>query len=96
MATLPRLLARAGDATGTWTACGTTWCLRGYALDLGPTSRYPDTAAEDFDGDGVVETNQAELDGLVGATVTVDVRRGTTEVYLIDGLGYRNADGSFS
>ncbi len=87
---------RLATATGAWTACAPTWCLTGVSLDLGPTSRYALRAAEDFDADGTVETNQAELDGLVGRAVTVTVRRGTREVYLIDGLGYRNADGSFA
>ena len=84
------------SATGPWTACGATWCVTGVALDLGPAERYPLRAAEDFDADGTVETNQAELDGLVGRAVTVTVRRGTRMVYLLDGLGYRNADGSFA
>lgn len=84
------------SATGPWTACGATWCVTGVPLDLGPADRYPLRAAEDFDADGTVETTQAELDGLVGRAVTVTVRRGTRVVYLLDGLGYRNADGSFA
>lgn len=84
------------QGSGAWSACEGTWCLEGRALDLGPADRYDVEAAEDFDGDGTVETNRAEFDGLAGRRVTIAVRRGTNVVYLIDGRGFRNADGSFS
>ena len=84
------------QGSGAWSACGDTWCLEGRALDLGPADRYDVEAAEDFDGDGTMETNRAEFDGLSGRRVTIAVRRGTNVVYLIDGRGFRNADGSFS
>ena len=74
-------------------------------LDLGltapdGTTTQPDpltaTAAADFDGDGTVETNAAELAGLVGATVTVQVSAGTdpAAVYTIGEYRYRAGDGS--
>ncbi|WP_323794522.1 lytic murein transglycosylase, partial [Nocardioides sp.] len=90
----PELELKSG--TGAWTACGDGWCLSGFALDLGPTTQLARAAASDLDGDGTIEINRAELDGLVGSTVTIQVERGTAVVYTIQGNGYRNADGSFA
>ncbi len=44
----------------------------------------------------MVETNRAEFAGLVGRTVTVQVKQGTNSVYLVAGQDYRNRDGSFA
>ncbi|MAS54649.1 MAG: hypothetical protein CMJ44_08510 [Pimelobacter sp.] len=84
------------SGSGSWSACGAGWCLSGIGLDLGPDSRLTAPAADDFDGDGVTETNRAEFEGLVGQTVSIQVERGTAVVYTIQGRGYRNADGSFA
>ena len=72
--------------------------MGGTPLDVGPAGQLAATAVFDYDGDGTVETNQAELDGLVGANVALLVGKGTSPavVYTIDGHGYRNADGSFA
>ncbi|MGZ4473704.1 MAG: lytic transglycosylase domain-containing protein [Nocardioidaceae bacterium] len=59
--------------TGLWTACGGTWCDAGTALDLSLAGALSATAPADFDGDGTVETNAAEFQGLEGTTVTVVV-----------------------
>jgi hypothetical protein len=84
------------SGSGSWSVCAAGWCLSGIGLDLGPDARLSATAADDFDGDGALETNRAEFDGLVGLTVSIQVERGTAVVYTIQGLGYRNADGSFA
>ncbi len=84
------------SGTGPWSTCGAGWCLSGYSLDLGPVSQALQPAADDFDGDGLVETNRGEFDGLVGSSVTIEAERGTAVVYTINGLGFRNADGSFA
>lgn len=78
--------------------CGPGWCLAGQPLDLGPDSQLATVAAIDFDADGTVETNAAELAGLAGtgSAVAVSLKQGTNLVYLLVGKGYRNADGSFA
>ena len=43
-----------------------------------------------------VQTLGEELAGLVGQTVTVQVKDGTMVVYLIGDLDYRGADDSFT
>jgi hypothetical protein len=83
---------------GTWTACGTSFCLGTTALDLGPLPLRETRAEADFDGDGTVETNGLEFAGLSGQQVTLQVVRnaGGLVVYVINGHGFRNADGSFA
>jgi membrane-bound lytic murein transglycosylase B len=76
-------------------ANGTGWTLDDHPLDLG-TGRMGDTAAQDYDGANGIQTVGAELTGLAGRNVTLQVRHGTWVVYLIAGKDYRNADGSFS
>jgi hypothetical protein len=61
--------------TGQLTDCG-GWCLDGVRLDLGSAANLGSRAAADHDGDTVVETNAEELAGLLGATVSVEVRTG--------------------
>ncbi|MEO7352033.1 MAG: lytic transglycosylase domain-containing protein [Marmoricola sp.] len=84
--------------TGTWTACGASFCLGGTALDLGTASTLGDRASSDYDGDGSQESNADEFSGLVGKHATLQVERnvGGFVVYLINAKGYRNADGSFA
>lgn len=56
--------------SGTWGTCASGYCLDGRAVDLaGVGTGGP--APSDFDGDGSVETRAQELDGLVGAPVTL-------------------------
>lgn len=88
----PQLVAVAGP----WTACGGGFCLEGTQLDLGAPSSRGEHAGADFDGDGTVETNGEEFDGLSGSQVNLQVERvaGRYLVYVIGGHGYRNADGS--
>ena len=84
--------------SGQLDACGTTWCVGGTELDLGPAGQLAATAATDFDGDGAKESNADELTGLVGTSMDLRVKKGTAPavVYLVNGAGYRNADGSFT
>jgi hypothetical protein len=83
--------------SGPLAPCPSGWCVGSTELDLGPATQLAAQAAFDYDGDGTVETNQAELEGLSGTSVALLVGQGTTPavVYTIDGHGYRNADGSF-
>jgi hypothetical protein len=63
--------------------------LGGRLLDLGTLAAAGTTAVGDFDRDGSVETNGAELTGLVGTTVTmVVVERdgGRLGIYSINGI----------
>lgn len=84
--------------TGTLQACQTGWCLAGVPLDLGPETQLAAPAADDFDADGTVETNAQELAGLVGTSVTLQVVQGPDSdvVYVINGMDYRLADGTFA
>jgi membrane-bound lytic murein transglycosylase B len=83
---------------GTWTACGPGYCLGANLLDLGPANAGGSRADADYDRDGAVETNAEEFAGLAGKHVVLQVERrpGGLSVYLIDGHGYRNADGSLA
>lgn len=81
--------------TGTFQATADGWSVGTTQLDVGGADRLDVAAHADFDGDGTVETNRAEFDGLVGLGVTVQVARGTGVVYVIDGEDYRGADGTF-
>lgn len=67
-------------------------------VDPGPTWYLTDAEAPlDYDGDGAVETRWAEINGLVGTTVTLAVdeagRGGDRDLYAINGLQWREADG---
>jgi membrane-bound lytic murein transglycosylase B len=83
---------------GSWKVCGLGWCLGDTALDLGTPGAQADLANADFDRDGTVERNAEEFAGLVGKTVTLQVERKPSGlvVYVINGDGLRNADGSFA
>ena len=84
--------------TGLLAGCGAGWCVDGVTLDLGPADQLAATAAQDYDGDGVVETNTLELTGLTGTEVVLNVATdgAPAAVYVVNGLEYRNADGSFA
>ncbi|MGZ8743244.1 MAG: lytic murein transglycosylase [Nocardioides sp.] len=90
----PKLSVLEGDLS----ACGAGWCVGGTALDLGPAGQLASEAADDFDGDGTVETNTAELEGLAGFFVTLKVASDSkpAKVYVLEGYDYRYADGSFA
>ncbi|MBD8869772.1 lytic murein transglycosylase [Nocardioides donggukensis] len=81
--------------SGTWSAGGAGWTLGALQLDLGGAARLDVKAHKDYDGDGAVETNRAEFTGLEGRQVAIQVKQGTGVVYVIAGLDYRGADGSF-
>ncbi len=61
------------------TAAAPVWSLEGTVLDLGDAAYLAAPALGDFDGDATVETNAEELAGLVGAEVTLTVRRTTDD-----------------
>ena len=46
--------------------------------------------------DGSRRSHLNQRGGLAGQNVTLQVKAGTWDVYLIAGKDYRNADGSFS
>ena len=87
--------------TGGLTACAAPsgWCVGATGLDLGkPDLSGP--ASADFDADGSTETLRDELDGLAASSATdllVEVGgSGVAVVYVINGHGYRNADGTLA
>jgi hypothetical protein len=85
-----------GQATesGVWTRCGDTFCLDGQTLELGADEMATQVLA-DYDGDGNVEQNSAEFDGLIGTLVTVTVAKESAGwiVLVINGHPYRPAAG---
>jgi hypothetical protein len=76
--------------TGVLTACGSGWCLGETALDLGGPDFLATAAAADFDGDGVVTSNNDELTGLAGTEVSVLVAPDTApaRVLALNGVAY--------
>jgi hypothetical protein len=82
--------------SGSLASCGAGWCLDGSPLDLGPGAQLGGHAAHDYDGDGAVETGNAEIAGLVGTGFSMTLKKGTNVVYTINGLDYRFADGTFA
>ena len=82
--------------SGTLTSCAGGWCVSGTTLGLGPTTQNAADAADDYDGNGAFGTNAEELDGLVGKNVTVQVEKATGALYVINGMDYRFADGTFA
>lgn len=84
--------------SGTLQRSGTTYTLNGVETDFGARWYITSTTApNDYDGDGTRERIVAELDGLLGRRVTLQVevgRRGDDDVFTINGLFYRATDGS--
>ena len=76
--------------TGTLAQCGAGWCLSTMpdALDLGGDPKLDQTAGYDYDLNGSTGTNQEELMGLAGTSVTVVVKYGTPTVTKVQGLPY--------
>ncbi|MGH8999871.1 MAG: PepSY domain-containing protein [Acidimicrobiia bacterium] len=70
--------------------------VAGVELEFGP-DRWVETAtaAEDYDGDGATELLRVELTGLIGSEADFRVRLDDDgdegEVYVINGLGFREA-----
>lgn len=88
--------AQAGSTTtltGTMTKTGTKYFLNGTELDFGAQWWIESTTASaDYDGDGSTELIVAELDGLVGTSVTVigKLAGGEMDVYTLGGMHYRD------
>jgi membrane-bound lytic murein transglycosylase B len=75
-----------GDFAGTLRQAGDGYTLDGVTLDLG-AGRLSQAATSDFDQDGTVETNRAELDGLLQSTGPVTVHGSQLGgVITVDGL----------
>jgi hypothetical protein len=68
----PSPTPQVGDFSGILRSAGGGYTLDGVTLDLG-SGRMGSTASADYDGDGTVETNGQELDGLVDAGHPVTV-----------------------
>jgi membrane-bound lytic murein transglycosylase B len=65
-----------GDLTtisGTLTCSGSAWSVGGTSVVVGDGAWLADPALADFDGDGVPESNLAELTGLVGVGVVAGI-----------------------
>lgn len=80
---------------GVLSRCGDAWCVGEVVADFGPWWYLNDTvSAHDFDGDTVLESLSAELEGLVGTTVTAEVEIGhrDADVYSLNGLAWRPID----
>ena len=60
--------------SGTLTSCGASFCVDNHQLGLGSLDS---DSGHDFDGDSSVETKRAELDGLAGTQVVLELERGT-------------------
>ncbi|NYD40904.1 lytic murein transglycosylase [Nocardioides panaciterrulae] len=67
-------------------------CLDETALDVGDPAFLATPAGADLDGDGVVESNADELDGLSGTPVSVQVLPDTSPavVLSVNGTSYRS------
>ena len=74
------------EMTGQFTACG-GWCIDGELLDLGPQTKLSQSAAADYDGDGILEQNGEEFEGLSGSTVQVVVRTDTAPLLVVTFAG---------
>jgi hypothetical protein len=79
------------ELTGVLTSCGEgAWCLGETSLDVGDADVLAATAGADFDADGVVESNTAELTGLAGTEVKLLVVPDTAPavVVAVNGADY--------
>ena len=82
------------ELTGTLAKAGEEYLVDGTAADFG--AAWYIAAAADFDGDGTTGTIAAELDGLVGTSVTLQAEQGRCgdyDVYTINGIAYRDVAG---
>lgn len=77
--------------SGTLVAHGRSYTLAGRGLGLGPPWWRASAKQADYDGDGTVETIAAELQGLVGKTVSLT---GATDDGEQDELSVRTLNGS--
>lgn len=77
------------ELDGSLTRCGDEWCVGETALQVGPWW-YLNTspAGQDFDGDGELEVWAAELEGLTGETVVVEIDRDLS-LYRLNGSVWR-------
>ena len=81
------------ELSGTLVDCGgnvTLWCIADSVLDFGDEAKRDAAALADFDGDGAVESNDAELAGLENTSVTVEVLSRTSPrlVLTLEGRAY--------
>lgn len=81
------------ELRGTLLACAAGWCLDDQPLDVGDPAFLATPAGHDLDGDGVVGTNQAELEGLAGTAVVLEaeVTDDRPLVRSVNGQAYRPA-----
>lgn len=82
--------------SGTLNHCGDRFCVDETVVDFGPDWYLGEAwARHDFDGDGVLDQLGQELSGLLGQDVTLETDRGDldADVYTIDGMPFRAADG---
>lgn len=86
------------SVTGILTEDAGVYSVDGAELSFGPQSFVIyGTSPADYDGDGLVETVQQELNGLIGTTVTVQNPNATANAGLdIDDLWKRIRRGDFS
>lgn len=85
-----------GERHGTLAKDGAHYLIDGQVVDAGPGWYIVRAVASaDYDGDGGGETIAAELDGLVGMTVTLGVEDepgGESNLFTINGQFYRTTD----
>lgn len=82
---------------GELSRCGGEWCVGEAVVDFGPWWYLNETTTQhDFDADGVLETLGAELEGLLGETVVVEIElgHGDPDVYTLNGMPWRPPEGA--
>jgi len=86
-----------GERRGTLAKDGAHYLIDGQVVDAGPDWYITHAmASADYDGDGGSETIAAELDGLVGMTVSLGVENepgDKSNLFTINGQFYRTTDG---
>ena len=76
------------ETSGSLGACSGGWCVGGAGLDFGSSAKLGQRAGGDFDGDGTVEANGAELSGLKGTSVSVTYKDDGKVVVALQGSSY--------